>query len=155
MARAYQFVYSALLVAALAFVCAAQTQSTQQSSSTVTAQNIQLAHEVPVMNGGAGPCSLELTVTTADGKPVYDATIKVHIAYGFAGFHRLDLQAATNVDGKVRFLGIPSRVHRPPLDFHAAKDQLAGTVMVDPGADCDGKQVVILQSPTAAPVNSH
>jgi len=36
------------------------------------------------MDGGADPCSLELTVTDAEAKPVYAATIKVHITYGFA-----------------------------------------------------------------------
>ena len=36
---------------------------------------------MPVMDGGAGPGSLKLTVTAADGKPVYAATVKVHIAY--------------------------------------------------------------------------
>jgi hypothetical protein len=49
--------------------------------------------KVPVIQGGAGPCSLDLTVMGADGKPVYAATVKVHIAYGFGGMRRLDLEA--------------------------------------------------------------
>ena len=106
------------------------------------------------MDGGAGPCSLELTVATADGKPVYGATIKVHIAYGFGGFHRLDLQDATNVDGKVKFIGIPSRVRRPPLEFQAAKDQLVGTVSEDPGVQCNAKHEVVLQPLPATQGNS-
>src|SRR5579862_5294141 len=60
-------------------------------------------HQVPVMDGGAGPCSLELTVTGPDGKPVYAADVKVHINYGFGGFHKLDLEAGTNADGKLKF----------------------------------------------------
>jgi hypothetical protein len=59
-----------------------------------------------------------------DGKPVYAATIKVHIKYGFGGMRRLDLEAGTNSDGKVKFAGLPDRVQRPPLEFHASKDQL-------------------------------
>ena len=56
--------------------------------------------KVPVIEGGAGPCSLELTVRGADGKPVYAATVKVHIKYGFGGIRRLDLEAGTNSDGE-------------------------------------------------------
>jgi hypothetical protein len=56
--------------------------------------------KVPVIQGGAGPCSLELTVMGADGKPAYAATVKVHIAYGFGGMRRLDLEEGTNSDGE-------------------------------------------------------
>jgi hypothetical protein len=77
------------------------------------------SEKVPVIQGGAGPCSVELTVLGADGKPVYAATVKVHIKYGFGGMRKLDLEAGTNSDGKVKFAGLPDRVQRPPLEFHA------------------------------------
>ena len=99
------------------------------------------------MDGGAGPCSLDLTVLGADDKPVYNATVKVHITYGFGGFHHLDLQAGTNSDGKVKFTGLPSRVHRPPLEFDAAKDQLEGSVNFDPAAECHAKHELKLEKP--------
>src|ERR1039457_2043937 len=63
------------------------------------------SENVPVIQGGAGPCSLELIVRGADGKPVYAATVKVHIKYGFGGMRRLDLEAGTNSDGKVKIAG--------------------------------------------------
>ncbi len=100
--------------------------------------------KVPVMDGGAGPCSLELAVTGADGKPVYAATVKVHIAYGFGGIRKLDLEAGTNSDGKVRFTGLPARVHQPPLEFHASKDEFAGVVVYDPAAECQARHGVAL-----------
>jgi hypothetical protein len=103
----------------------------------------ELAHSVPVIDGGAGPCSLELHVT-ADGKPVYAATIKVRIAYGFVGTRKLDLQAATNIDGKVKFTGIPEKVKRPPLLFNASLDKLAGTVEYDPATECQGQHDLAL-----------
>ena len=99
---------------------------------------------VPVMDGGAGPCSLELTVNGPDGKPVYAAKVNVHIAYGFGGFHRLDLEAGTNSDGKVKFTGLPARVHRPPLEFDASKDDLKGAATYDPSAECQGKHDISL-----------
>jgi hypothetical protein len=102
------------------------------------------AQAVPVIDGGAGPCAVEFTVTTADGKPAEAATVKVHIAYGFGGFHKLDLQAGTNSDGKVRFTGLPSRVRRSQLEFEASKEQLVGTATYDPATECQGKREIKL-----------
>ena len=101
--------------------------------------------KVPVMDGGAGPCSVELTVLGPDSKPVYDATVKVHIAYGFAGARRLDLQAGTNANGKVKFTGLPSRVHRPPLEFQASKGEMEATLDYDPVAECTANHEIALQ----------
>jgi len=99
---------------------------------------------VPVIQGGAGPCSLKLTVRGADGKPVYAATVKVHIKYGFGGMRKLDLEAGTNSDGKVTFAGLPDRVQRPPLEFHASKDELVGVAAFDPSAECQAKREIAL-----------
>jgi hypothetical protein len=101
------------------------------------------------MDGGAGPCSLELTVRGADGKPVYAATVKVHIKYGFGGMRRLDLEAGTNADGKVKFAGLPDRVQRPPLEFHASKDEFMGIVTYDPSAECQAKRDITLEKSKA------
>lgn len=95
------------------------------------------------MDGGAGPCSLELIVT-ADTKPVAAANVKVHIAYGFAGVRKLDLEAYTNNEGKLRFTGLPSRVKRPPLEFRGTKDKLAGIAVYDPESECDAKHELTL-----------
>ena len=97
------------------------------------------------MDGGAGPCSLELTVTDGYGKPVYAATIKVHMAYGFAGVRKLDLEAGTNWDGKVKFKGLPAKVHNPPLEFRASKDQLSGLATYNPVMECQAKHDVVLE----------
>jgi hypothetical protein len=53
-----------------------------------------------------GLCSVDLTVTN-DGKPVAAADVKVHISYGFAGIRRLELEAYTGNEGKVKFTGLP------------------------------------------------
>jgi hypothetical protein len=97
-----------------------------------------------VMDGGAGPCSLDLTVINADAKPVYAATLKVHIAYGFAGVRRLDLEAGTNSVGRVKFTGLPSRVHRAPLEFRASKEELTGMATYDPTTECQGRREIRL-----------
>ena len=132
-----------LCLVLIAVFAGAQT-STQNASGEKPA-----ASQVPVIDGAAGPCSLELTILGADAKPAYNATVKVHITYGFGGFHHLDLQAGTNSDGKVRFTGIPAKVHNPPLEFDATKDGLEGSVNYDPLNECQGKHDVNLEKPKA------
>jgi len=105
--------------------------------------------KVPVIQGDVGPCSLELTVLGGDGKPVYAATVKVHIKYGFGGIRRLDLEAGTNSEGKVRFAGLPARVQRPPLEFHASKDEFMGIAAFDPSTECEAKREISLAKPKA------
>lgn len=124
---------SILLVAAAAVVSGGNDSS--QSS------------EVPVMDGGAGPCSFQLTVFTPDGKPAGAAEVRVHIAYGFGGFRRLDLEAGTNYDGKVNFAGLPAKVKNPPLEFHASKEQWVGVATFDPAVECRAKHDITLQKP--------
>jgi hypothetical protein len=127
--------------------CLLATAQSQITENPPSAANPGTRANPPVMDGGAGPCSLELTIVGADDKPVYNATVKVHITYGFGGFHHLDLQAGTNSDGKVKFAGLPSRVHRPPLEFDATKDQQEGSVMYDPSGECQAKHDVKLEKP--------
>src|SRR3981081_865955 len=67
-------------------------------------------HSVPVIDGSIGPCSADFTVTDAGGVPVYDAKIRVHIAYGFMNTHKLDLEVGTNIDGKASVTGLPDRI---------------------------------------------
>jgi hypothetical protein len=125
----------------------AQAPSSQQGTSTPPGSPA-VSQTVPVMDGGAGPCSVELTVTK-DGKPVAAASVKVHIAYGFAGVRRLDLEAYTNNDGRVKFAGLPPRVRRPPLEFHSSQDQFTGTAVYDPEAECHAKHGIALVSETS------
>jgi hypothetical protein len=70
--------------------------------------------------------------------------VKVHIEYGFAGIRRLDLEAYTGNDGKVKFTGLPAKVHRPPLTFKASKDALAGTAAYNPEAECNADHEIVL-----------
>ena len=118
-------------------------------SGLLSAQGHSHNEKVPVMDGGAGPCSLELSVSGADGKPVYAATVKVHIAYGFGGIRRLDLEAGTNSDGKVKFTGLPAKVRRPPLEFHASKDEFEGVATYDPSTECQAKHDLTLEKSKA------
>src|SRR5919109_183386 len=75
----------------------AQAQTDQKAAATVA-----------VVDGGAGACSVEFTVTDPSGKPVYAAQINVHVAYGFMGLHKRDLTVYTNWEGKAKFAGLPA-----------------------------------------------
>jgi len=138
-----------LLAASAGLLLAAQAQSNSQTA----APSASSATDVPVIDGGAGPCALQLIVTTVDNKPVYNAKVKVHIAYRFGGFHKLDLEAGTNAEGKVKFVGLPAKVRRPPLEFQASKDQLVGVLTYDSANDCQAKRTITLDKPkpSAAP----
>lgn len=107
------------------------------------------SNQVPVMNGGAGPCSVELTISDNDAKPVYAATVRVHVTYGFGGIRKLDLEAGTNADGKLKFTGLPARVHRPPLAFHISKGDLTGLATVDPATECEAKRGITVSKKPA------
>ena len=89
----------------------------------------------------------------AQAKPQYAATVKVHITYGFAGIKKLDLEAGTNVNGKVRFKGLPVKVHKPPLEFNASKDQLTGVATYNPAAECQATHDIMLEKPKSANSN--
>jgi len=95
-------------------------------------------HQVPVMDGEAGPCSVSFTVTDEKGAPVYDARVRVKMRYGFAGVKHLDLEAATNVDGKTLIKGLPQKVKDGILYFHAVQGKREGDATYDPGKNCGG-----------------
>jgi hypothetical protein len=125
-----------LLVFSRASWPAAQTQRPAQSA--------QSSSEIPVTDAESGPCSIELTVTGTDGKPVYAARIDYHAAYGFMGTHKLDMSVYTNADGKAKFAGIPAKVRKPPIEFHAVKEDLFGLATMDPATECQAKHDIVM-----------
>jgi len=118
---------------------ASKPQQNSQSNGTPSDQSSYL------IDGEAGPCSLELTVLDESGKPVFAALIHVHFAYGFAGFHKLDLSVYTNNDGKTKFIGLPARLHSPPAIFQARKGELTGEATYSPSAECDAKHDIVVR----------
>jgi hypothetical protein len=137
---------SCILALALALIWYKSPLITEQASpSGKPSPAPSPTQEIPTIDGGAGPCSVDLTVTDGQGKRVYAATVKVHIAYGFGGVRKLDLEAGTNSDGKVRFTGLPFKIHNPPLEFRATKDDLTGLATVNPATECQAKHDMILE----------
>lgn len=122
-----------------------QPAPTPSASSTPSNPAAPSAQDVPVIDGGLGPCSVELQVNDGNAKPVYAAKVDVHIAYGFMGVRKMDLEAQTNVNGKVKFTGLPTKVHNPPLEFKATRDQLTGLATVNPASECQAQHDIVLE----------
>jgi len=100
--------------------------------------------EIPVLDGGIGPCSADLTVTDAAGAPVYAAKVKVHIAYGFMNARKLDLELGTNADGRARFTGLPDRI-KHGFYFRASEGDRSGEAFDDPTNTCKTGFTIQLQ----------
>jgi hypothetical protein len=104
---------------------------------------------IPTIDGGAGPCSVEFTVTDSNGALVSNAQISVHIEYGFLGSHKLDLQVATDSHGKARFVGLPEKTDNG-LFFEATKGNLRGVATDDPNTECEAKHGIYMSSRSPA-----
>jgi len=135
-----------LLNLARYFFCCIAVFVSILSFAPAHAQQTPDPHQVPVMDGEAGPCSVGFTVTDVKGAPIYDARIRVHMAYGFAGVRRLDLEAATNVDGRTLFKGLPEKVKGGTLMFRASEGKREGSAVYDPAKNCGGQQSSIVLS---------
>ena len=104
-------------------------------------------HTIPVIDGSIGPCSADFTVTDAGGVPVYDAKIRVHIAYAFLNTHKLDLEVGTNIDGRASVTGLPDRI-KHGFYFHASQGDRSGEAFDDPANTCKAKFSIVLQKKT-------
>lgn len=108
-------------------------------------------HSVPIVDAGLGPCTADFTITDPDAKPVYNAKVRVRIAYGFLSAHKMDLEVGTNVDGKARFTGIPDRL-KHGLFFEATDGTRTGSAFDDPSNTCKAQfPIAIRKPPTPAP----
>jgi hypothetical protein len=100
-----------------------------------------------VMDGAAGPCAIDLNVINTAGKPIASALISVHVAYGFGGFHKLDMSVYSSPEGKARFTGIPAKPKNAPLQFYAKKDKLMGVASMNPATECQAKHDIVMDLP--------
>ena len=100
---------------------------------------------IPVIDAALGSCTADFTVTDAAGSPVYNAKIRVHIAYGFLNAHKLDLEVGTNADGKARFEGLPNKLKHGGLTFNATHEDQEGSAFVDPATTCKAQLTIPLR----------
>jgi hypothetical protein len=141
----HKFATASLALFLAASACLVPTSHAQTTKPADSKSNE--AHTVPVIDGGVGTCSAAFTVTDENAAPVYDAKIRVHVAYGFWYARKLDLEVGTNVDGKARFEGLPSRT-KAGLNFTASKGDSLGTAFVDPNTTCKSELTITLHART-------
>jgi hypothetical protein len=139
-----------LFVAFVSISAFSQNNSSQNSQNNSSAQKNAAeqaeAHAVPVLDGGIGPCTADITITDANAAPVYAATVKVRIAYGFMNKRKLDLQLGTNVDGKARFTGLPDRI-KHGFYFEATEGDRQGEAFDDPTNTCKAQLPITIRRP--------
>jgi hypothetical protein len=97
-----------------------------------------------VVDAGLGGCTADLVITDDPGKPVYGASVRVHIAYGFMNLHKFDLEAGTNAEGKARFIGLPE-TSKQGLFFRASENNRAGSAFDDPAKTCQAQFTIVLR----------
>lgn len=100
---------------------------------------------VPQVNASLGPCTADFTVNQSSNKPLYNAEISVKIAYGFMGMKKMDLKVGTNSEGQARFVGMPDKVHDPPLLFVVNAKGLTRTVNFWPSVKCHARYDVVME----------
>jgi hypothetical protein len=106
-------------------------------------------HAIPSVDAGLGECSADFTITDSDSKPIYNAKVKVHIAYGFLSAHKLDLEVGTNIDGKARFTGLPNRL-KHGLFFEAVDGERNGNAFLDTSQTCKAQfPVTVRKQPSS------
>jgi hypothetical protein len=105
---------------------------------------------VAVVDAGLGPCTADFTITDAANQPIYAASIRVRITYGFLNLHKLDLQTGTNADGKARFVGLPGSP-KQGLFFLASEGDREGSAFDDPGKTCKTQFNIILRKKPLEP----
>lgn len=98
---------------------------------------------VPTVDGEAGPCSVEFSARDGNGSPVHAAQIQVHIKYGLFGLRQLDLQVATDAQGKARFDGLPDDTDGV-LFFEASTDELQGVAAYYPSSECHARHSIYM-----------
>ena len=104
-------------------------------------------HSIPSVDAGLGTCSADFVITDTNNKPIYNAKIKVRIAYGFGSFHKLDLEVGTNIDGKARFTGLPDRLKKG-LFFEASEGDRTGNAFDDVNKTCKTQYGITLRKTT-------
>jgi len=107
-------------------------------------------HSIPAVDAELGPCSADFTISDTAGKPVYAAKVKVRVSYGLLSAHKLDLEVGTNVDGKARITGLPSRLKKG-LYFEASESDRTGNAFDDPANNCKAQFGITLRKPAQAP----
>jgi len=124
-----------------------QVHPSDQERAATLAEAIRTAEEAAWQRAREEHLAFTIAqVLDAAGAPVFSALVKVHVAYGFHGLHKLDLSAYTNAQGKTKFKGLPARAYKPPVEFRATKDAMTGTAWFNPETECEARHEIVVKN---------
>ena len=99
------------------------------------AQSTSAAVPPGEISADLGPCSALIVVTDSDSKPIYGAKITTRIQYGLLGVKKLDLEAYSGADGRIKITSLPETLKKP-MYIHIAKDDKQETEEFKPEVQC-------------------
>jgi hypothetical protein len=105
-----------------------------QSGSAQAATSATAQAEI---SADLGTCSALITATGVDLKPIFGAKITTRIRYGFMGVKKLDLEAFTGANGKIKITSLPeARPLKKPMYIYINKDDKQEIVEFKPDVHC-------------------
>ena len=110
-----------------------------------SAQSVAAAVAPAEISADMGTCSALITVTGSGSKPIYGAKVTTRIQYGFLGVKKLDLEAYTGADGKLRITNLPE-VLKKPMYIYISKDDKQEIEEFKPNVRCHATFDVQLNS---------
>ena len=112
-------------------------------ASPAVAQQDPTAPQTAEIAADLGPCFALIAVSGTDGKPVYGAKVTTRVQYGLLGVKKLDLEAYTGVDGKVKIASLPDSLKKP-MYIYISKSSMQEIVEFKPSLRCHATFDVIL-----------
>lgn len=112
--------------------------STLLSSLLIAASPLAISEDQPAsaeISADLGPCSALITVSDADSKPILNAKVSARVQYGMMGVKKLDLEAYTSADGKVKITRLPETLKKPMI-IHVSKGDKGEQVEFRPAERC-------------------
>ena len=100
--------------------------------------------DVPSIDAEAGPWSVDDSHGWIRRAGLRELPIRVRVSYGFLGVRRVDLEIATNAEGKAKFVGLPQDGERI-LYFRATKGRLKGVAVHSTGQNCEARHLIVLR----------
>ncbi len=135
----------AMIVLPLVLAAAAQQQPSAEKPTQQPPSGGAIVPEMSAEEAGGGACTVEFRITDLAGKPLYNAKVQTTIRYGFLNKRKLELEAASNADGRVRFVHLPNQVKNPLIFIVRNGDERARYTW-DPGNDCHTTYTVPLKT---------
>ena len=104
-------------------------------SQLASAQNTSAAAVPGEISADLGPCSALIAVSGPGSKPIYGAKVTTRIQYGVFGVKKLDLEAFSGVDGRIKITNLPESLKKP-MYIHITKDGKQEVEEFKPDLNC-------------------